>query len=409
MTGALSQLARNADAILGMIPRWSYRPRAVAEASEALRETHLEQMRVAFVGGGTQISLGAPPQALDAVIHTDGLSRLVEYAPSDLVITVEAGMTLSQLQTAAAQHHQRLALDPPRPELATLGGIIATNAFGPRRTQFGSVRDLLIGITLILADGTVARGGGKVVKNVAGFDLPKVLCGSLGTLAMIATATFRLHPLPEASATSIIAAGTGSQSWSIVQAIKAAQLEPSSIAAVWTRGLWNVGVRFEGFRAGVAQQTARLREIAAKIGFSTETLQDTQADGFWAQQEGAWINGRLRLKIASLPSEIQRPDLLDPVLALLHGATSTWYPTLGIAIVSGVPAEAESLSRAVLDLRSKLVAEGGSLVLIDAPVEVRREIDVWGPKPPSFALMERLKARFDPGRRLNPGRFVGGL
>ncbi len=159
----------------------------------------------------------------------------------------------------------------------------------------------------------------------------------------------------------------------------------------------------------MAQQTARLREIAAKIGFSTETLQDTQADGFWAQQEGAWINGRLRLKIASLPSEIQRPDLLDPVLALLHGATSTWYPTLGIAIVSGVPAEAESLSRAVLDLRSKLVAEGGSLVLIDAPVEVRREIDVWGPKPPSFALMERLKARFDPGRRLNPGRFVGGL
>jgi glycolate oxidase FAD binding subunit len=370
-------------------------------------------MRVAFVGGGTQLSLGAPPHALDAVIHTDGLSRLIEYAPSDLVITVEAGMTVSQLQMAAAQHHQRLALDPPRPELATLGGIIAANAFGPRRTQFGSVRDLLIGITLVLADGTIAKGGGKVVKNVAGFDLPKVVCGSLGTLAMIATATFRLHPLPEASATSIITDRTGPQSWSIVQAIKAAQLEPSSIAAVRTRALWNLGVRFEGFPAGVAQQTARLREIGAKIGakigFSVETLGGAQADGFWAQQEGAWNNGSLRLKIASLPGQIQRPDLLDPVLALLHGATSTWYPTLGIAIVSGTSAEEQSLSRAILDLRSKLVAGGGSLVLIDAPAELRREIDVWGPRPPSFALMERLKDRFDPERRLNPGRFVGGL
>jgi glycolate oxidase FAD binding subunit len=381
----------------------------MAEASEALRRTHREQMRVTFVGGGTQMSLGAPPEALDAVIHTDGLSQLVEYAPSDLVITVEAGMTLSQLQAAVAQHHQRLALDPPRPELATLGGIIATNAFGPRRTQFGSVRDLLIGITLILADGTVARGGGKVVKNVAGFDLPKVLCGSLGTLAMIATATFRLHPLPEASATVLIAARTGPQTWEIVKAIKAAQLEPSSIAAVRTGALWNVGVRFEGFGAGVAQQTARLREIAAKIGFTADPLEDTQANGFWAEQEGSWIDGQVRLKIASLPNEIQKPDLLDPVLTLLHGASSTWYPTLGIAIVSGAPAEAESLSRAVLNLRSKLVAGGGSLVLIDAPADMRREIDVWGPKPPSFALMARLKDRFDPERRLNPGRFVGGL
>src|SRR5260370_14430448 len=186
-------------AVLGMIPKRSYRPRTMAEASEGLRRTHREQTRVTFVGGGTQMSLGAPPEALDAVIHTDGLSQLVEYAPSDLVITVEAGMTLSQLQAAVAQHHQRLALDPPRPELATLGGIIATNAFGPRRTQFGSVRDLLIGITLILADGTVARGGGQVVKNVAGVFLPKGARGTPGGLGRIAHAAVCTLPPPRAA------------------------------------------------------------------------------------------------------------------------------------------------------------------------------------------------------------------
>src|SRR5262249_7892182 len=149
------------------------------------------------VGGGTDLGLGAPPARLDAVLATSGLDRVVEHAPSDQIVVVEAGRTLGQLQSVLAEHGQRLALDPAMPGKKTIGGIVAADAFGPRRARFGSVRDLIIGVSFVRADGAAARGGGKVVKNVAGFDLPKLFVGSLGTLGLITTATFRLHPLPE--------------------------------------------------------------------------------------------------------------------------------------------------------------------------------------------------------------------
>ena len=160
------------------------------------------QERLLFVGGGTDLDLGAPPERLDVLLRTRRLDRIVEHAPSDQIAVVEAGVTAGRARPArSAPRGQRLALDPPLPERATVGGIVAANAFGPRRARYGSVRDLIIGVTIVRADGVVAHGGGKVVKNVAGFDLPKLMVGSLGTLGLIATATFRLHPLPEESAT----------------------------------------------------------------------------------------------------------------------------------------------------------------------------------------------------------------
>ena len=186
-----------ADALLGVQPARVFRPLSLEEAADAVRQGAEEGLRLAFVGGGTELELGAPPRALDAVISTQGLGRVLEYAPLDQIVTVEAGVTVATLQALLREKGHMLALDPPWADRATLGGVVATNAFGPRRTRYGGVRDLIIGVTLIRADGTRARGGGKVVKNVAGFDLPKLMVGSLGSLGLISTVTFRLHPLPE--------------------------------------------------------------------------------------------------------------------------------------------------------------------------------------------------------------------
>src|SRR5207302_2779779 len=143
---------------------------------------------------GTQLELGNPPDKIDAEVRTDRMRRIVDYSPSDMVLTAEAGVTLAEINAAAREHRQMLALDPPQPDRATIGGLVATGAFGPRRARYGAVRDLIIGVSLVRADGKIARGGGKVVKNVAGFDLPKVVCGSLGTLGLVGAAIFRLHP-----------------------------------------------------------------------------------------------------------------------------------------------------------------------------------------------------------------------
>jgi glycolate oxidase FAD binding subunit len=367
-------------------------PRSVSDAAQAMEQLARERKRVAFLGGGTELELGPRPERIDAVVHTRGLGRIVEYQPADMVMIVEAGVTLEELQAATREHRQRLALDPPWPERATIGGIVATSAFGPRRARYGAVRDLIIGVQLVRADGAVARGGGKVVKNVAGFDLPKLACGSLGTLGLIAGATFRLHPLPEASETAVVPGLSAGEVVATVSRVRATQLEP--VAAFALRGLsgYDLAICFEGFGKGVEQQIGKLRQLAPSArGASDE----------WSRHDLVRMGGPLRIKIAALPTAL--PDV-DRLLAPL-GLRFAWYPTLGLGFASG--AAGEGASALLADARAELVRHGGSLVVQAAPADLR--VDRWGPPPPSFPIMERIKQNFDPDRRLNPGRFVGGL
>jgi glycolate oxidase FAD binding subunit len=264
------------------------------------------------------------------------------------------------------------------------------------------VRDLIIGVTLVRADGEVARGGGKVVKNVAGFDLPKVACGSLGTLGMIAAAAFRLHPLPELTRTVVSSGITAEAVVAVVAAARAAQLEPASVVALTSAaaGKVDLGWRFEGFGRGVEQQVARMVELAA----AAEVLDDAAAAAFWRRHDAVRAAGPLRVRLAGLPTRF------PAIAALVAGLGDVaWYATLGVGVVGGAVADLARASAAVTAARAELVANGGSLVIEAAPAELRRAIDPWGPRPPAFAIMERLKRRFDPDGRLNPGRFVGGL
>jgi len=379
-----------------MIPAFeaaaAHEPASVAEAARVMEQLAREGRRVGFVGGGTELELGALPERIDAVVRTRGLRRIVEYQPADMVMVVEAGVTLAEIQAAAREHRQRLALDPPWPDRATIGGIVATGAFGPRRARYGAVRDLIIGVQLVRADGTVARGGGKVVKNVAGFDLPKLACGSLGTLGLIAGATFRLHPLPETSQTVVVSGLSPAEVVAMVSRVRAAQLEPVAAAALRGPSGYDLALCFEGFGKGVEQQIGTLRQLAP----AARATEDA-----WARHDEVRMGGPLRIKVAALPSQL--PDV-DRLVAPL-GLRFAWYPTLGLGFASG--ASGEHAAGLIADARAELTRRGGSLVVQAAPSTLR--VDPWGPPPPAFPLFERLKQNFDPDRRLNPGRFVGGL
>ncbi len=403
--------ATDADAILGVRPDEVFTPATVGEAAAVLEEKARVGASVGFVGGGTALGLGRPPRKLDAVLRTDGLARIVEHAPSDQIVVVEAGLTLDGLQRAVAAHGQRLALDPPLPERRTIGGLVATNAFGPRRARYGTLRDLVIGVSLVRADGVVARGGGKVVKNVAGFDLPKMMIGSLGTLGLVATVTFRLHPLPETGVTLVARSRTARGVRDLAAAMRDAQLEPSAVAALLAGLRFDVAVRFEGFQAGVAEQRERLLALVAKDAAPCDALSEAEARTFWERHDAVRTAGPLRAKVAMLPSAFE--EFFERVFPTLREVVSeaalAVYPTLGISFFSGFPSDAAAAAAAIVKVRSFLAEAGGSLVLEEAPDGVPALVDPWGPPPASFELMRSLKSRLDPGARLNPGRFVGGI
>lgn len=416
---------RDSDAILGVRPRAAYAPATLDECAEVMTRAARDRLHLGFIGGGTALGLGAAPSALDAVVRTERLARILEYAPADMVIVAEAGVTLSTLQDHVRGHRQRLALDAPSPDSATIGGAVATGAFGPLRASHGAIRDLIIGVTLVRADGQIARGGGKVVKNVAGFDLPKLACGSLGTLGLIAAAAFRLHPLPETTATVLVPGIAADAVVALLAAARLAQLEPAAAVAVRGERGFDLGVRFEGFERGVVHQVARLAELAGASS-QAERLPDDAAAQFWRRHDvirtrrepprdsvigsredpGAALD--LRIRVTGPPTRF--PSIAALVARLGEFA---WYPTLGIGFAgnrgdTAFP-DVSIATAAITAARAALVADGGSLVVEAAPPALRAVIDPWGPLPPAFALMQRLKQRFDPDRRCNPGRFVGGL
>ncbi|GAC1476135.1 MAG: FAD-binding oxidoreductase [Vulcanimicrobiaceae bacterium] len=385
-------------------------PNDLAEATAVMTDAAASNHTVGFVGGGTELGFGYAPTRVDVLVRTTKLDRVVEYQPADMVVEVEAGMTLAALQRTLAPHRQRLALDAPLPERATLGGLVATNAFGPHRTQFGSLRDLIVGVSFVRADGARVRGGGKVVKNVAGFDLPKLAVGSFGSLGMIATATFRLHPVPEASHGRRVAVASAEDVATIARDLFAAQLEPAALVAERADGgAYRVDVLFEGFESGAREQAERFEQLVRARGFGCEHC---DADHVARADEGVRAHGNVRVRVAVPPADLARTDrdAIAPLVATLGDARTIVYPALGVAFVSGVGSERPTLVDALLAARRAAEARGGHLVILDTTdALVAQRVDIFGTLPPAFALMRGLKDRFDPSHRLNPGRFLGKL
>jgi glycolate oxidase FAD binding subunit len=379
----------------------THAPGSLGDAASLMREFAAHGRTVGVTGGETP---GGPARVpVDELLSTRSLDAIVEYVPSDQIVTVQAGLTIARLQAALREQQQRLALDPPLPERTTIGGAVASATYGPMRTRYGTAKDAIVGMTIVRADGTLARGGGKVVKNVAGFDIPKLMIGTYGTLALIGSVTFRVHPLPESSA-DVLVPGCDAEALRVLcREMTAAQLEPSAIYAIYDGQRYDCSVRLEGFPAGVAAQREKLLAIVRR----EHRIGDAAAKA----HEEARTQGTLQVKLTAPPSMLAQlhTNAVAPLYELLSAGKTVVYPALGVAFVSG---DCDDAARVVAVLeRARAVAEaaGGALVVLEAPESVRTAFDRWGTPPPAFALMRALKERFDPERRMNPGGFVGGL
>lgn len=391
--------AVDSDAVDGMRPSVVATPRSTEEVARLLRVAADHDLAVVARGAGTKLGWGRPPSRVDVVLATTGLDRVTEHAAGDLIAGAQAGVPLAALQRELATAGQRLAIDEMVPG-TTIGGLVATSPAGPLRMAAGSVRDLLIGITVVRADGVVARGGGKVVKNVAGYDLGKLMVGSFGTLAVVTEAMFRLHPIPAASRWLAAPAATTAQAGAMLAAVLHSQTMPAALEVVWpASGTGTVAVLLEGTDAGVE---ARSRQIEAVLGGSTRPVDDS---GGLASYPWRDIEGATALKLTCELSAV--PD----VLATANAAGVHVQGSAGVGVLFGyLPAGTgpDTVARAVDGLRAVCGARGGAVVVVDAPPGVKDAVDVWGPVR-GLDLMRRVKDQFDPHRRLSPGRFVGGL
>jgi glycolate oxidase FAD binding subunit len=406
---AVTRPAGEADAVDGVRPELVVEPASVEEASQALREASQAGQAVVVRGGGSKLGLGNPPARADVVLSTARLGRVLEHAAGDLVTRVEAGVRLADLQQALAPAGQLLGLDPPEPG-ATVGGVVAADASGPRRLRYGTVRDLIIGITVVLADGTVARAGGKVVKNVAGYDLAKLFCGSFGTLGLIAEAIFRLHPRPEAAGVVRLVVERPEELGAATQRLLRSTLEPSAIELGWPdpAGPGDLEVVFEGIRPGVEAQ------VAAATGLlGGEASGTVLAAGQAVEDLGAlpWKDGEVGVKAACPPAAL--PAALRDLWSAADGhglaVRVTGHAGTGVFRAGVAPDGTQALAGFVAEARDRIVGRSGSLVVVEAPVELKRAAEVWGPAGDVLGLLRRVKARFDPAGQLSPGRFVGGI
>src|SRR5258705_5385941 len=258
-----------ADAVGGLQPKLVVEPGTERELAEILRLSNEGGVAVIPRGGETKLSWGNPPVRADLILSTARLTKIIEHAWADLTVTVEAGCTIQKLQETLAQHGQRLALDPLWPEKATVGGVLSTNDSGALRLRFGALRDLIIGVTIALPDGTVARSGGRVVKNVAGYDLPKLVAGALGTLGVITRAVFRVHPLPRHMRSFCISAADGVEMQQFVLAVQNSKLAHTFLQSHFSDGTSPVSdILFEGTEAGLAAQETQLRKLSALASIS---------------------------------------------------------------------------------------------------------------------------------------------
>jgi len=365
------------------------RPATLDELATLLRDTQSTAPVVRARGGGSKWTWGGVGPEPDLVVDMTAMGAVVEHAAGDLVVTVQAGARLDVVQAQLGQSRQWLALDPSEVD-ATIGGVVATAASGPRRLRFGTPRDLLIGITVVLADGTIARSGGKVVKNVAGYDLGKLFTGSFGTLGVIAQCTFRLHPV--APVRRVVTTG-GDNAATVVRELLRSPVTP--VAIEWYADELHVVI--ESTETAADAQAQRVVAVAGD-----GVVSDQLPTGFGSRP---WAGDDIAVKVTHRLSMLA--EAVDAVRRRLPGSRFASHAGSGVIHV-GWPAGADEVKAGVEALRADAAAWDGSVVVVDAPYDVKRTVDVWGPVR-GLEVMRRLKQQFDPTGRMSPGRFVGGL
>jgi len=401
--------ATEADAVDGVPPRLVVEPPTADALAATLAWAAGEGLRVLPRGGGTKPGWGPPRAGVDLVLSTARLDALLAHRHGDLTATVQAGAPLARVNAELARHGQWIALDPPFAERATIGGIVATNDSGPRRQRHGAPRDLLIGIAMARADGVLAKAGGIVVKNVAGYDLGKLLAGSFGTLAVITEATFKLAPLPPASRTVVAGPAGLDPLGALAMALAGGQLVPTAIELALPPG--ELLVRFESAEAGAVGQAEAAADLARAQAGDARIVSGEEEAALWAAHAARpWAGPGAVVRLSLLPSELadQVGWLQKTCSAESVGPEIVGRAGIGLLLVrlDGPP---EAQARVVTGLRARLPAGRGSAVVRRGSPELRALLDPWGPLGDGLALMRSVKARFDPAGILAPGHGPGGL
>ena len=383
------------DAVDGVPARWVAWPGCTQEVSAVLRAAAGLGLCVVARGTGSRLTWGLPPTSLDLIVDLSRMDSVVTHAAGDLVVTVQAGLRMVDLQDVLAVHRQRLALDGADTLGGTIGGSIATATAGPLRYRYGSVRDLLIGITVVLADGTVARAGGTVVKNVAGYDLGKLYTGSLGTLGVITEAVFRLHPLPETQRWITTTTDEPASAAAAIAAVRASQHDPVAVEVdrAAPDAPVTVGVAIESVAGGIGIRADAVGDLlGAAVGMPATVAE--RAPDWWGQPLPS-----PHATVTCEPTGLA--DLLATVPGALRGSAGAGVLTAGLH-------DDDRLAAELARLREIVRRHGGNAVLRSAAPQRKAALDVWGPVS-ALTLMRRLKDEFDPEHRLAPGRFVGGI
>ncbi len=406
VTAKYVRTAGESDAVAGAQPSLLVEPGSEQELAKVLRLANAAGLAVIPRGGGTKLEWGNRPERADVVVSMARLNRVIEHAWADLTVSVEAGCTIGKLQETLAKHGQRLALDALWPERATVGGVLSTNDSGALRLRFGSLRDLVIGATVALADGTVASSGGKVVKNVAGYDLPKLITGAFGTLGVITRAIFRVHPLPKETRTISCATADVREAQRLMLAIQNSKLAHSALQICCGAEMQpRVDALFEGTEAGLTPQVG---QVKAMMG---STITDAGKNVWGARQEicSAEKGGTevAVAKFATLPA--QMADTIENIAGLsvgkLRWSVVAQATGIGWARFEG---ETSAIESALRELRAEIERGGGSLVIARRSAGISA-LDAWGNAGDALPLMRAVKLQFDPQGTLNPGRFVGGI
>ena len=383
-------------------------PKTQEELAAIIALSHKHQFGVLPCGSGSKLDWGGLVKNVNFVVSTERINQLVEHAIGDLTVTVEAGMKFSQLQEILAKEGQTLGFDPAYPEQATLGGIIATGDSGSLRQRYRSVRDLLLGISFVRYDGKIAKAGGRVVKNVAGYDLMKLLTGSFGTLGMISQITLRVFPQAEYSGTVILTGETDAIA-KVNQTLLSSALTPVAVDLISpqlskTLGFgdkMNLMVRFQSIQESVQQQSQRLIELGTTLGLKG-TYFDSDEANLWQQlKQQIWqpeTTSSVICKIGVTPTAAVKTLMECQTFGLIHAG-------VGLGLLRFENPSTETL----LNLRKWCQSQGGFLTILKAPIELKQQLDVWGYPGNALTLMSQIKQQFDPKNQFSPHRFVGGI
>jgi glycolate oxidase FAD binding subunit len=381
-------------------------PQTQGELAEVVAESYRNQCRILICGSGSKLSWGGLATGIDIVVSTERINRLIEHADGDLTVTVEAGMKFAELEAILPKTNQFLALDPTAPTEATIGGIIATSDTNSLRQRYGSVRDQLLGITFVRADGQLAKAGGRVVKNVAGYDLMKLFTGSYGTLGIITQATFRLYPVQETSATAVLT-GKAEAIAEATSILRGSALTPTQADILSSQMITSLGLgaglgliaRFQSIAESVKEQSNRLLEVGQKLGLAGVIYSAVDETDLWQklpQQMSLSSNSEAILcKIGILPTA--------SVEVLTQAEIGFVHMSSGLGMLQFASVER------IEEIRNLCQKYNGFLTILAAPTAIKQKLDVWGYRGNGLELMRGIKKQFDPENILSPGRFVGGI